>query len=125
MSASKCACSVVVMAVLTPSERPIGRCGGVFMAMHMLLQDKVAVVYGGGGAVGAAVAAAFEADGAKVFSPSHAEVDTLDEPAIERYLDGVGRVDISFDAIGLPNAEMLGTSLLDIDVERFALPIAA
>lgn len=91
----------------------------------MLLQDKVAVVYGGGGAVGAAVAAAFEADGAKVFSPSHAEVDTLDETAIERYLDGVGRVDISFDAIGLPNAEMLGTPLLDIDVERFAKPIAA
>ena len=33
----------------------------------MLLQDKVAVIYGAGGAVGGAVARAFGAEGARVF----------------------------------------------------------
>jgi 3-oxoacyl-[acyl-carrier protein] reductase len=33
----------------------------------MLLQNKNAVIYGGGGAIGAAVARAFAREGAKVF----------------------------------------------------------
>jgi 3-oxoacyl-[acyl-carrier protein] reductase len=32
----------------------------------MLLEDKVAVVYGGGGAIGSAVARAFAGEGARV-----------------------------------------------------------
>src|SRR3954465_1218635 len=112
------------MGAVTPSGGPVGRSGGVFIAMHMLLHDKVAVVYGASGAIGGAVTRAFEAEGATVFAPTHAEVDALDEPAIERHLDSVGRVDIAFDATGLPNDGMLGTPLLEIDAERFARPIA-
>jgi NAD(P)-dependent dehydrogenase (short-subunit alcohol dehydrogenase family) len=33
----------------------------------MLLQDKVAIIYGAGGAIGSAVARAFGAEGARVF----------------------------------------------------------
>ena len=33
----------------------------------MMLQDKVAVIYGAGGAIGGAVARAFAADGARLF----------------------------------------------------------
>jgi len=90
----------------------------------MLLQDKVAVVYGASGAIGGAVARAFAAAGATVHAPAHGEVDTLDEPAVERHLDALGRVDLSFNAIGLPNVEMLGVPLLEIELERFARPIA-
>ena len=35
----------------------------------MMLKDKVAVIYGAGGAIGGAVARAFAGEGAKVFSP--------------------------------------------------------
>ena len=34
-----------------------------------------------------------------------------------------GRVDISFNAIGIPDAEILGVPFVDLDVERFAEPI--
>ncbi len=36
----------------------------------MMLHDKVAVIYGAGGAIGGAVARAFASEGAKVFSPA-------------------------------------------------------
>jgi NAD(P)-dependent dehydrogenase (short-subunit alcohol dehydrogenase family) len=36
----------------------------------MMLQDKVAVIYGAGGAIGGAVARAFASEGAKGFSPA-------------------------------------------------------
>src|SRR6478609_8894299 len=111
----------------------------------MLLQDKVAVVYGGGGAIGGAVARAFAADGATVFVTGRslpdveviakdiratggdaraAEVDALDERAIESQLqdvvDQADRVDISFNAIGLRGASILGVPFVDLDVERFS-----
>lgn len=103
----------------------------------MMLQDKVAVIYGAGGAIGSAVARAFASEGARVFltgrSPADAEgfavVDALDEHAVERHLESViaeaGRVDISFNAIGLPDTEILGAPLLELDADRFSLPIAA
>jgi NAD(P)-dependent dehydrogenase (short-subunit alcohol dehydrogenase family) len=101
----------------------------------MLLQDKVAVIYGAGGAIGGAVADAFAAEGARVFrtgrSPADdvAAVDALDEPAIERHLqdvvDRAGRVDISFNAIGLPDSEIIGGPLVELAAERFTRPIAA
>jgi NAD(P)-dependent dehydrogenase (short-subunit alcohol dehydrogenase family) len=112
----------------------------------MQLQDKVAVVYGAAGAIGGAVARAFAAEGATVFltgrtltpvqavveaigSGEAAEVDALDERAVDEHLqsvvDRVGRVDISFNAVGIPDAEILGVPLTELDVERFALPIAA
>jgi NAD(P)-dependent dehydrogenase (short-subunit alcohol dehydrogenase family) len=113
----------------------------------MILKNKVAVIYGAGGAIGGAVARAFAAEGAKVFLSGHtraavdavakeigkaaeaAEVDALDEQAIDKHLqsviDNVGRVDISFNAVGYPNAKILGVPLAELDVEQFSLPIAA
>ena len=101
----------------------------------MLLQDKVAVIYGAGGAIGGAVAQAFADEGARVFRTGRAPaqdaavVDALDEQAVERHLQSVideaGRVDISFNAIGLPDSEITGGPLVEIDAERFARPVAA
>jgi len=115
---------------------------------EMLLKDKVAVIYGAGGAIGGAVARAFGDEGAELFltgrtfapvevvakdilagdgSAEAAEVDTLDEEAVDEHLQAViektGRVDVSFDAIGIPNDTILGVPLVDLDLERFSLPI--
>jgi NAD(P)-dependent dehydrogenase (short-subunit alcohol dehydrogenase family) len=115
----------------------------------MLLQDKVVVIYGAGGAIGGAVARAFAAAGAKLFltgrllapveavvkdvvaaggSAEAAAVDALDEPAVATHLQSVidqaGRVDISLNAVGIPDTEILGVPLVALDVERFSLPIA-
>jgi NAD(P)-dependent dehydrogenase (short-subunit alcohol dehydrogenase family) len=89
----------------------------------MILQDRVAVIYGAArGAIGGAVADAFEAEGARVH---RADVDALDEGAIEAHLATLSRVDISFNAIGLPDAGIVGVPLLELDAERFARPITA
>src|SRR5437899_7719505 len=114
----------------------------------MMLQNKVAVIYGAGGAIGGAVARAFAREGAKLFltgrhrapveavakevdsaggSAKAAHVDALDEQAVDRHLQSVideaGRVDISFNAVGIPGTKFLGVPLVDLDVERFSLPI--
>jgi NAD(P)-dependent dehydrogenase (short-subunit alcohol dehydrogenase family) len=114
----------------------------------MMLDNKVAVIYGAGGAIGSAVARAFAGEGARLFltgrqrmsveavgrdvvsaggSAEAAEVDALDEHAIDRHLQSVidkaGRVDISFNAIGIPGTTILGVPLVDLDLERFSLPI--
>lgn len=116
----------------------------------MILQDKVAVIYGAAGAIGGAVARAFASEGAKVYltgrakapvqalakdiaaaggSAAAAEVDALDEEAIDKHLrtviDKAGRVDISFNAVGIPDAKVLGVPLVDLEVENFSLPIEA
>jgi NAD(P)-dependent dehydrogenase (short-subunit alcohol dehydrogenase family) len=115
----------------------------------MLLQDKVVVIYGAGGAIGGAVARASAAAGAKLFltgrlpapveavvkdvvaaggSAEAAAVDALDEQAVATHLQSVidqaGRVDISLNAVGIPDTEILGVPLVELDVERFSLPIA-
>jgi NAD(P)-dependent dehydrogenase (short-subunit alcohol dehydrogenase family) len=115
----------------------------------MMLKNKVAVIYGAGGGIGGAVARAFSSEGAKVFLTGHhrppvevvarelvsaggnadaAEVDALDEQAVDQHLqsviDEVGRVDISFNAVGFPNARILGVPLIELDVEQFSVPIA-
>src|SRR5919201_667322 len=105
----------------------------------MMLQDKVAVIYGAGGAIGSAVARAFAEEGARLFltgrdrapvdvvakgigSADTAEVDALDERAVDEHLrrvnDEAGRIDISFNAVGIPDAEILGVPLLELDVGR-------
>jgi NAD(P)-dependent dehydrogenase (short-subunit alcohol dehydrogenase family) len=114
----------------------------------MMLKDKVAVIYGAGGAIGGAVARAFVAEGAKVFLTGHslasveavakdvvaaggsaeaAQVDALDEPAVEGHLQSVvgtaGRVDVSFNAVGIPNSKILGVPLVELDTEQFGLPL--
>lgn len=114
----------------------------------MVLKDKVAVIYGAGGAIGGSVAHAFASQGADLFltgrslapvelvakeivaaggSAVAAEVDALDEQAIDEHLrsviDRAGRADISFNAIGIP-VPMIRLPLSELDVERFSLPIA-
>jgi NAD(P)-dependent dehydrogenase (short-subunit alcohol dehydrogenase family) len=114
----------------------------------MILKDKVAVIYGAGGGVGGAVARAFASEGANVFltgrhvapvevvakdivsaggSAEVAEVDALDEQAVDEHLQSVidkaGRVDISFNPIGIPSTNILGVPLVEQDVEQFSLPI--
>jgi NAD(P)-dependent dehydrogenase (short-subunit alcohol dehydrogenase family) len=114
----------------------------------MTLNNKVAVIYGAGGAIGGAVAHAFARHGARLFltglhlpaveavargvvsaggSAEAAEVDALDELAIDRHLqfvvDTAGRVDISFNAIGIPSPSQR-PQLVDLDLDQFLLPIA-
>jgi NAD(P)-dependent dehydrogenase (short-subunit alcohol dehydrogenase family) len=116
----------------------------------MMLKDKVAVIYGAGGAIGGAVARAFASEGAKLFlagrqlasveavakdvvsaggSAEAAEVDALDEQAVDNHLqcviDMAGRVNISFNAVGIPDTKILGVPLVELDVEQFSLPITA
>ena len=112
----------------------------------MMLKDKVAVIYGAGGAIGGAVARAFAAEGAEVFltgrhlasvevvaddvgSAEAAQVDALDERAVDMHLQSVikkaGRVDISLNTVGTPNATILGVPLVELDAEQFTAPIAA
>lgn len=114
----------------------------------MMLKGKVAVLYGAGGDIGSAVAHAFGREGAKVFLTGRkqssvetvakeivsaggfaeaAVVDALDELAIDKHLQSVldkaGRVDISFNAIGIPDKEVVGVPLVDLDSEQFVLPV--
>jgi len=114
--------------------------------MEMLLQNKNAVIYGGGGAIGGAVARAFAREGAKVFLAGRtlakldavareisaaggavetAQVDALDEQAVEKHLEAVinhaGRIDISFNAVGFN--EIQGIPLIDLSLEDFIFPI--
>jgi NAD(P)-dependent dehydrogenase (short-subunit alcohol dehydrogenase family) len=113
----------------------------------MMLKNKIAVIYGAGGGIGSAVARAFAREGAKVFvtgihgaaveavakdigsaggSAEAAEVDALDEQAIDKHLQSVidkaGRLDISFNAIAIPDAKILGVPLVELDAELFELP---
>ena len=113
----------------------------------MMLKNKVAVIYGAGGGIGGAVARAFAMEGAKVFlaglhfasvqavardivaaggSAEAAEVDALDERAIDMHLQSVidkaGRLDVSFNAITIPDAKLLGVPLVELDAEMFDLP---
>ena len=115
-----------------------------------MLKDKVAVIYGAGGAMGSAVARAFATEEANLFltgrhlapveavakevdssggSAEAAEVDALDEQAVDQHLQSVidkaGRIDISFNAVGIPDAEILGVPLVELDVEQFSLAITA
>ncbi len=114
----------------------------------MLLKDKVAVIYGAGGAVGSAVTRAFAREGATLFLTgrhgasveglareivatgglAEAEaLDALDGKAIDKHLDVVvekaGRIDISFNAVGIPNTKLQGVPLAELDVEDFIRPI--
>ena len=112
----------------------------------MLLEDKNAVIYGGGGKEGGAVARAFAREGAHVFLAGRtiapldevaeeirsaggvaetAQVDALDERAVDSYLDAVaqeaGGIDVSFNAIF--NDDVQGKPLAEMPFEDFARPI--
>jgi NADP-dependent 3-hydroxy acid dehydrogenase YdfG len=104
----------------------------------MLLEHKKAVIYGAGGAIGSAVARAFAHEGADLFLAGRtrarvesiadeisaaggvaeaAEVDALDEDAIEKHMDDVvawvQRIDVLFN--GSPTS-------LAVRSSRSALP---
>jgi 3-oxoacyl-[acyl-carrier protein] reductase len=112
----------------------------------MLLEGKSAVVYGGAGSVGRAVAAAFAREGARVFLAGRtlatldevaeelaraggavqtAQVDALDQGAVDRHADAVageaGGIDVSFNAIG--HGDVHGAPLLQMPFEDFARPV--
>jgi NAD(P)-dependent dehydrogenase (short-subunit alcohol dehydrogenase family) len=114
----------------------------------MLLENKNAVIYGAAGAVGSAVAKAFAREGARLFLTGRdlgaldvlakeitaaggavetAEVDALDEKAVTDHVDDVvdkaATVDISFNAIGIPQQGMQGIPLTELSVDNFASPI--
>jgi 3-oxoacyl-[acyl-carrier protein] reductase len=111
--------------------------------MKMLLANKKAVIYGGGGAIGGAVARAFAREGAKVFLAGRslskleavaddirvagavaetAQVDALDEQAVEKHAGKVakkaGSIDVSFNAIGIQDIQ--GTPLTEMSLSDFA-----
>ncbi|MBI1278962.1 MAG: SDR family oxidoreductase [Anaerolineaceae bacterium] len=112
----------------------------------MLLSNKNAVIYGGGGAVGSAVARAFAAEGAHVFlvgrtlpklekvaqeiaeaggKASTAQADAMDEQSVANQLNDmvqkVGTVDISFNLILLDDIQ--GASILDMPRDQFLMPV--
>lgn len=114
----------------------------------MLLKDKTAVIYAAGGAIGGAVARAFAREGARLFLTGRdlakvdavakeivaadgvaeaAQVDALDEKAVEEHLSTVvastGRVNISFNAIG-PGPAPDRTPLAELAADAFVRPIA-
>ena len=115
----------------------------------MLLKDKNAIIYGAAGAAGSAVAQAFAREGARVYltgrnvealemmakaitsaggAAEAARVDALDEQAIENHASAVakraGAIDISFNAIGIPQPGIQGIPLAQLSAESFTLPIA-
>jgi len=111
------------------------------------LENKIAVVYGDG-ATGAAIAKAFAKEGAKVFLTGRTlkkldaiakailsdggaiettKLDALDEQAVEKHMNDTvskaGKIDISYNAIGLPQTGIQGTALIELSVENFSLPL--
>jgi 3-oxoacyl-[acyl-carrier protein] reductase len=120
--------------------------GGGRVMTNGLLENKSAVIYGGGGAIGGAVAGAFAREGASVYlagrtprnlnsvaeqirssggTAETAEVDALDERAVDEHADAVaeaaGGIDISFNLISLGDVQ--GTPLAEMALEDFERPI--
>jgi len=108
----------------------------------VLLEGKNAVIYGGGGTIGGAVARAFAREGAAVFLAGRTQekleavaadirggggaaevdvVDALDERSVDEHAGKVGRIDISFNLISLGDVQ--GTPLIEMNVEDFMAPI--
>src|SRR5215216_2960806 len=83
---------------------------------EMLLENKNAVIYGGSGSVGSAVARAFAREGARVFLAGRT-IATLDAVAGK-----AGGIDVSFNAIF--NGDVQGAPLAEMPFDDFARPIA-
>jgi 3-oxoacyl-[acyl-carrier protein] reductase len=113
----------------------------------VLLEDKNAVIYGGGGSIGGAVARAFAREGATVFLAGRtrskleavaeeirseggaveiADVDALEEKAVDEHADAVaadaGGIDISFNLITHPHTH--GIPMAEMGVDDYAAPVA-
>jgi len=112
----------------------------------MLLARQVALIHGGGGAIGGAVARALAREGAEVFLAGRsraklevvadaiasaggvahvAQVDALDEAAVARHADQVaaraGGIDIALNAIGVFHVQ--GRPLAELSLHDFELPV--
>jgi NAD(P)-dependent dehydrogenase (short-subunit alcohol dehydrogenase family) len=112
----------------------------------MLLQDKSAVIYGGGGAIGGGVARVFAREGARVFitgraqarldtvaadviaaggSAETARVDVFDERVVTEHANAVaakaGGIDIAVNAVSVMHDQ--GTTLADLTLDEFMRPI--
>jgi 3-oxoacyl-[acyl-carrier protein] reductase len=112
----------------------------------MLLENRNAVIYGGGGSIGGAVARSFAREGARVFIAGRTEakleavaaeiraaggqvetavVDALDERAVDRHADDVaakaGSIDISFNLITHPHTH--GVPFHEMEVDAFMAPV--
>jgi len=112
----------------------------------MLLERKNAVIYGGGGTIGGAVARAFAREGATVHLAARtlakleqvaggirqdggtatvAQVDALDERAVDAHADELvrdhGTLDISMNLIS--TGDVQGTPLVEMDLADFERPI--
>jgi 3-oxoacyl-[acyl-carrier protein] reductase len=113
----------------------------------MLLENKNAIIYGGGGAIGGAVARAFGREGARVYLAGRtldtldavaadiragggeaetAVVDALDRRAVDEHADAVaaaaGSIDVSFNSI--THTHKHGTPMVEMDVEDYLRPVA-
>lgn len=114
--------------------------------MTKLLEGKNAVIYGGGGAIGAAVASAFAREGARVHLAGRtgaaldrvaagiraeggqadvAEVDALNERAVREHADAVaaasGSLDVSISLVSM--ADVQGTPLAELSLADFERPV--
>lgn len=112
----------------------------------MLLSRKNAIIYGGGGSIGAGVARVFAREGAKVFlagrtaakleavaqeirsaggAAETAELDALDEQAVdghaERVVAEAGSLDISFNLIS--HGDVQGTPMSQMRLEDYLSPV--
>jgi NAD(P)-dependent dehydrogenase (short-subunit alcohol dehydrogenase family) len=112
----------------------------------MILKDKNAVIYGGGGAIGGAVARVFAREGATVFIAGRtqarldavaadiaaaggvaetAPLDVFDQRAVEQHADAVaakaGGIDIALNAVSVMHDQ--GTLLADLSLDEFMRPI--
>ena len=111
-----------------------------------MLEGKNAIIYGGGGSIGGAVARAFAREGATVHLAGRTEsslaqvaaeitaegghartaiVDALDEGAVDAHADAVvaeaGSIDISFNLIS--QGDVQGTPLAEMGVNDFMAPV--
>ena len=83
----------------------------------MMLKDKVAVIYGAGGAIGSAVARAFASEGASLFLTGRhlAPVNVAAKDVVSA----------NGSPVGVPDTKILGVPLIGLDVEQFSLPITS
>jgi len=107
----------------------------------MLLNGKNAIIYGGGGSIGGAIARAYAGQGARVFLAGRtratleavagpigaeiAEVDALDARAVDEHADAVaataGAIDISVNVIA--DSDVQGTPMAEMPLEDYLSPV--
>ncbi|WP_084265188.1 SDR family NAD(P)-dependent oxidoreductase [Actinomadura macra] len=112
----------------------------------LLLENKNAVIYGGGGAIGGAIARVFAREGARVFIAGRTQakldavardiaaasgtvetelVDVFDQQAVEKHADAIaataGSIDIALNAVSVVHDQ--GTVLADLSLDEFMRPI--